>query len=240
MSSELAENRRRSARGQAAERLRALPVPLGGGQHGGRAAHRRALPGVSAALRGLEFGEGSHINIPIAVLIWLMIYPMMLKIDFAVDPRRRQAAPRPPRHALRELAGQAVLDGVPRLALLPARLLALDRAGAGRPVHRRRHHPRRRALHGDGLRLVVPLGRRSRLHARAGVGERPHHAGRLRADREAAGAGRGRPRSAVRVLLYRSSSSSSSRWPRARRAGRPRRAPRREWFEERFLQRSRP
>ena len=31
----------------------------------------------------MEFGSGSHINVPIAVLIWLMIYPMMLKIDFA-------------------------------------------------------------------------------------------------------------------------------------------------------------
>ena len=43
----------------------------------------RLLPGAVGALRGLEFGEGSQINIPIAVLIWLMIYPMMLKIDFA-------------------------------------------------------------------------------------------------------------------------------------------------------------
>ena len=41
----------------------------------------RTLPGLIAAVRGLEFGEGSHINVPIAVLIWLMIYPMMLKID---------------------------------------------------------------------------------------------------------------------------------------------------------------
>jgi ACR3 family arsenite transporter len=31
----------------------------------------------------MEFGGGSQINIPIAVLIWLMIYPMMLKVDFA-------------------------------------------------------------------------------------------------------------------------------------------------------------
>jgi len=43
----------------------------------------KLLPGLVAALRGMEFGEGSHINIPIAVLIWLMIYPMMLRIDFA-------------------------------------------------------------------------------------------------------------------------------------------------------------
>ena len=42
----------------------------------------KLLPGLTTALRGLEFGKGSQINIPIAVLIWLMIYPMMLKIDF--------------------------------------------------------------------------------------------------------------------------------------------------------------
>ena len=43
----------------------------------------RVFPGFVGALRGMEFGEGSHINIPIAILIWLMIYPMMLRIDFA-------------------------------------------------------------------------------------------------------------------------------------------------------------
>ncbi len=42
----------------------------------------KAFPGMTDALRGLEFGEGSQINIPIAILIWLMIYPMMIKIDF--------------------------------------------------------------------------------------------------------------------------------------------------------------
>ncbi|HVW02600.1 MAG TPA: ACR3 family arsenite efflux transporter [Planctomycetaceae bacterium] len=43
----------------------------------------RVLPGLTAALRGLEFGTGSQINAPIAVLIWLMIVPMMMKIDFS-------------------------------------------------------------------------------------------------------------------------------------------------------------
>ncbi len=43
----------------------------------------KLFPGLVGALRGLEFGDNSHINVPIAVLIWLMIYPMMLKIDFA-------------------------------------------------------------------------------------------------------------------------------------------------------------
>lgn len=43
----------------------------------------KLFPNAVGAFRGLEFGEGSHINVPIAVLIWLMIYPMMLKIDLA-------------------------------------------------------------------------------------------------------------------------------------------------------------
>ncbi len=43
----------------------------------------KLFPDLTAFVRDLEFGAGSQINIPIAVLIWLMIYPMMLKIDFA-------------------------------------------------------------------------------------------------------------------------------------------------------------
>jgi len=43
----------------------------------------KALPDGIDQLRKLEFGAGSQINIPIAVLIWLMIVPMMMKVDFA-------------------------------------------------------------------------------------------------------------------------------------------------------------
>jgi ACR3 family arsenite transporter len=42
----------------------------------------RVAPGLTERLSHLEFGEGSQVNIPIALLIWLMIYPMMLKVDF--------------------------------------------------------------------------------------------------------------------------------------------------------------
>jgi ACR3 family arsenite transporter len=42
----------------------------------------KLLPDAITSLSTLEFGEGSQVNIPIAVLIWLMIFPMMLKIDF--------------------------------------------------------------------------------------------------------------------------------------------------------------
>ena len=51
----------------------------------------KLLPGVTDGIRSLEFGEGSQINVAIAVLIWLMVYPMMLKIDFTsvLGVRRR-------------------------------------------------------------------------------------------------------------------------------------------------------
>jgi ACR3 family arsenite transporter len=48
-------------------------------------------PAFTSWLRGLEFGTDSHINVPIAVLLWLMIYPMMLRIDLGsvLEVRRR-------------------------------------------------------------------------------------------------------------------------------------------------------
>jgi ACR3 family arsenite transporter len=42
----------------------------------------RVVPAGIDALRRMEFGAGSQINVPIAVLIWLMIIPMMMKVDF--------------------------------------------------------------------------------------------------------------------------------------------------------------
>jgi len=42
----------------------------------------KVFPDFIHRVSAMEFGEGSHVNVPIAVLIWMMIYPMMLKIDF--------------------------------------------------------------------------------------------------------------------------------------------------------------
>ncbi len=138
----------------------------------------RLAPQLVATLRRLEFGSGSQINAPIAVLIWLMIVPMMLKIDFTSMAR-----------VGRKPTGLFVTLFVNWLVkpfcmaffgwlFFEHLFLPLHRAGAGRPVHGGRHHPGRGPLHRDGLRLELPLGRRPRLHARPGLGERPHHAGR--------------------------------------------------------------
>lgn len=48
-------------------------------------------PALVRALRNMEFGQGSQVNVPIAVLIWLMIIPMMMKVDFGaiLDVRQK-------------------------------------------------------------------------------------------------------------------------------------------------------
>jgi ACR3 family arsenite transporter len=43
----------------------------------------KLAPDLMGSVRSIEFGRGSQINGPIAVLIWLMIIPMMMKVDFA-------------------------------------------------------------------------------------------------------------------------------------------------------------
>lgn len=45
------------------------------------------MPGMFQAIGGLEVAE---VNLPVAVLIWLMIVPMLLKIDFAALHRVRE------------------------------------------------------------------------------------------------------------------------------------------------------
>jgi len=42
----------------------------------------KLAPSLTASLSKLEFGQGSQVNAPIGILLWLMIYPMMLKVDF--------------------------------------------------------------------------------------------------------------------------------------------------------------
>ncbi len=42
----------------------------------------KSMPALVRGLRDLEFGRGSQVNVPIAILIWLMIIPMMMKVDF--------------------------------------------------------------------------------------------------------------------------------------------------------------
>ncbi len=47
-------------------------------------------PGIVRSLRGMEFGRDSQVNVPIAILIWLMIIPMMMKVDFGAILNVRQ------------------------------------------------------------------------------------------------------------------------------------------------------
>ena len=143
----------------------------------------KGLPYAVDGLRRMEFGAASQINIPIAVLIWLMIIPMMMKVDFA----SLRNVGRRPRGLLVTLFVNWLVKpfsmAPDRMAVLPVHLLGMDSAGRCRSIHCRLHHSGGCALHGNGVRLELPDRRRSRVHAGSGFGERPDHAGAVRADR---------------------------------------------------------
>ena len=52
----------------------------------------KLFPSAVRVLRGLEFGQGSQINVPIAGLIWLMIIPMMMKVGGHPSRQLRETA----------------------------------------------------------------------------------------------------------------------------------------------------
>jgi ACR3 family arsenite transporter len=98
--------------------------------------------------------EIAKVNLPVAVLIWLMIIPMLLKIDFAALAAGAAALARHRRDAVHQLGGEAVLDGAAGLAVHRLSVPALAAGRPDRQLHCRPHPAGRRALHSDGVRLV--------------------------------------------------------------------------------------
>ena len=120
------------------------------------------MPAGIDALRRLEFGAGSQINVPIAVLIWLMITPMMMKVDFGAI---RNVGRRPRGLFVTLFVNWLVKPfSMALIAWLFFRhvFARVDPAGRRRSVHRRLHHPGGRAVHRDGVRVELPDRRRSR------------------------------------------------------------------------------
>jgi hypothetical protein len=131
--------------------------------------------------------EVARVNLPVGGLIWVMIIPMLLKVDFGALNRGEAATVKGIGVTLFvNWAGQAIFDGAAGLDLHPPGVRALAARRPGRQLHRRTHPAGRRALHGDGLRVEPADQRRPAVHAVAGGGERQHHGLRLRPHRRPA------------------------------------------------------
>jgi arsenite transporter len=143
----------------------------------------KLAPAFTAQLSRLQFGRGSQVNVPIGVLLWLMIYPMMLKVDFsALGGIARKPKGLAVTLFVNWLVKPFSMAFLAWLFMQHVFSAWIDRNGEG--IHRRSHHPGRGALHGHGVCVELSHRRRPGLHARAGGGERPHHAVRVRAHRD--------------------------------------------------------
>ena len=142
---------RRGGRGPD-ERLRALPHRLGVPVHRRRrrprpvAARTRCRPSARMESRARSTCRSD-------ALIWVMIVPMLLKVDFGALHQVKAALARHRRHAVRQLGGQALLDGVAGLDLRAPRLRALPARRAARQLRRGPDPAGGRTLHGNGVRV---------------------------------------------------------------------------------------
>ncbi len=137
----------------------------------------KALPSAVSALRDIEFGKGSHINLPIAVLIWLMITPMMMKVDFGSI---RNVGRKPAGLFVTLFVNWIVKPfSMAALAWLFFRVVfrCLSYPRRSRSIHRRMHYPGSRSLYRDGFRLEPSHERRPRVHAGSSLRQRLDHAG---------------------------------------------------------------
>ena len=141
------------------------------------------LPGVFHAIGAMEVAK---VNLPVAALIWLMITPMLMKIDFA---------------ALAEVGrhwrGIGVTLAV-NWAVKPFSMALLGWIFIGylfRPylpadqielLYRRPDPARSRALHRHGVRVVESHQGRAAFHAESGRAQRRNHDRRFRAHRRVA------------------------------------------------------
>ena len=153
----------------------------------------------------------AEVNIPVAVLIWLMIVPMLLKVDFGalhqVAEQWRGIAVTVGINWLVKpfsmaLLGWLFIGWLFRPWLPPGQIdsyiAGSDPAGGG-------------AVHGDGVRLVEPDRRRPEFHAEPGRAQRHDHGVRLRADRRPAARPFGDHACRGRRCSCRSCSTSSCR-----------------------------
>jgi ACR3 family arsenite efflux pump ArsB len=131
----------------------------------------QSAPGAVQWLRNWEFGKDSHVNAAIAVLIWLMIIPMMMKVDVASI---RTVGKRPIGLFVTLFVNWVVKPFSMAFfawVLFPTRLLPLDCTERSRSIHSRNDYFGSGTLHCHGLRLELFDRRRSRLHSGASVGQ---------------------------------------------------------------------
>ena len=158
--------------------LAKAPADTVGRRHRARAGAARARSRRSGAM------EVAQVNLPVGLLIWVMIIPMLVKVDFGALHQVKRALARHRRDAVRQLGWSSRSRWRSwRWLFIRHAVRAAAARRAARQLHRRPDPARRRALHGDGVRLEPADRRRSAVHAVAGGAERHHHGLRLRADR---------------------------------------------------------
>ena len=103
--------------------------------------------------------EIAQINMPVALLIWLMIIPMLLKIDLKALKECQRTLAWHRCHLVRQLGSETVLDGTAGLAVYRLPVSGLVTGRPDRQLYCRPDPVSGGALHRHGVRLEQPVTR---------------------------------------------------------------------------------
>ena len=125
----------------------------------------RFLPQIPDFLNRFEY---ARISIPMAILIWLMIYPMMMKVDFSEYQKCRQESERAVCHLGGELADKAFFYVRNCEFVLFGCIQSIYYSRTCSRISRRGCPARCRTMYGYGFRVEYADKRRSCLYCRTG------------------------------------------------------------------------
>ena len=133
----------------------------------------RFLPEIPQFLNRFEYAQ---VSIPIAVLIWLMIYPMMMKVDFQSI---RNVGKNP-----KGLLVTWVVNWLIKLGIFLLDFQPMDYTGIGKRLSGRCGSAWSCAMHGDGIRLESSYQRQSGLYRSSSRNKRLDYSDCIHSDSE--------------------------------------------------------
>ena len=129
------------------------------------------LPAVPDFLGRFEYAQ---VSIPIAILIWLMIFPMMLKVDF----KSIKNVGKNPKGLFVTWVTNWLIKPFTMFGIASLFFFVIFKAlipGFGKGIFSRSDPARSRPLYGDGVCMEPSYQRRPRLYGSTSGDQRPYH-----------------------------------------------------------------
>lgn len=112
---------------------------------------------LAPMFQAIGAAEIAKVNLPVAALIWLMIIPMLLRIDFAALAGVKEHWRGISGHIVRQLGGEAIFHGPARLDFHRLVISSLSASGSDQQLYCRAYSVGCCPVHSNGFRMEQPF-----------------------------------------------------------------------------------